>query len=85
MKSLLTLHCFVPQWLYMPHWSLKKSGYKSQSDMLFSYESFKGMYRVEIWILGVILIWLYLSNDLNSTKSSFKNSLTQRVADVCRV
>lgn len=37
------------------------------------------------WIMGVILVWLYLSKDLNNTENSFKNSLAQHVPDVCRL
>lgn len=63
---------------------IKKSGYKSQSDMLFSWESFKNRQSWD-WIMGVILEWLYLSKDLNNTENSFKNSLAQHVPDVCRL
>lgn len=49
--------------------------------MLFSYESFKGM---QSWC-HFNMAFIIFSNDLNSTKSSFKNSLTQRELDVCRV
>lgn len=49
--------------------------------MLFSWESFKNRQSWD-WIMGVILVWLYLSKDLNNTENSFKNSLAQHVPDV---